>query len=493
MEGRKNVIGVLRETKNYWECRTPVTPADAYVLMQKGIKVIIQPSSSRCFRDSEYESIGVEVNQDLSEASIILGVKEVLPCNFLDNRIYLFFSHTFKAQAYNMPMLDAMISKKITLIDYECIKNPEGNRTVALGKFGGNSGAMDFIQGIGKYLLMKNISTPFLCQGFGYMYRDLDNIRIELGKISDLIKTSGLPEAITPMIWGILGNGRSSQGVQEILKMLPHQILTPEELTGFYNTPESRYKIYIVVFPTNAIYSKISDGTFNRQEYHTSPFLYESIFAQKYSRYLSVIFNCLYYESVYPRVLRTEDIIGLDRLLGICDITCDFKGTIQICNKFTTPEEPFFLYKLADGRMYELCKTHIIGSVLYYSMDFLPSELPRDASTHLSKCLVRYIEELSNGDYEASLEKSGISTDLIDATLLYKGTLTPKYSYIEALRSKSFYYNIKIPQDTLEIANIVKEHPQLASDIDNIKHGQNLSSKNELAIIAIANVLKRRS
>lgn len=489
MEGNKFVIGVLRETKNYWEIRTPLIPSDAKVLIEKGIRVVLQPSSSRCFRDAEYQAVGAEINEDLSEAALILGVKEVLPGNFLPNRIYMFFSHTFKAQAYNMPMLDTMIDKKITLIDYECIKNASGNRTVALGKFGGNSGAMDLMQGLGKYLLMKNISSPFLCQGFGYMYRDLADIRREVGKIGDLIKHNGLPLPIVPMVWGILGSGRSSSGVQEILSILPHQILTPDQLAHFDPGPKAQFQIYIVIFPINKLYRRKSDHGFDRQEYGQSPFLYESVFAQKYAKHLSVIYNCLYYETKYPRVLTREDIQGLDKLLGICDITCDLRGAIEICHKFTTPEEPFFLYKPEDDRMYELCKAHVQGSLLYYSMDFLPTELPRDASSHLSHCLLPYLEEICNGEYDDELDVSGLSNDLIDATHLYKGVLTQKYKYIEDLRNMSPNSVPIIDESLREIGMIVRQCPQLASDVDNSKYGQELTRESKIALIRIAKII----
>lgn len=491
MEGDKFVIGVLRETKNYWECRTPIIPLDAKILIEKGIRVILQPSSSRCFRDSEYLAVGAEINEDLLEAAIILGVKEVQPSNFLPGRIFMFFSHTFKAQAYNMPMLDTMIEKKITLIDYECIKNPLGNRTVALGKFGGNSGAMDFMQGLGKYLLMRNISSPFLCQGFAYMYRDLDDIRKEVGKIGDLIKENGLPTPIIPMVWGILGNGRSASGVQEILSILPHTLLTPDDLISFTPGPEAQFQIYIVIFSPNTLYQNKATSTFNRQDYNQNPSLYESIFAQKYAKYLSVIYNCLYYETIYPKVLTTENIRSLDKLLGICDITCDLRGTIEICHKFTTPEEPFFLYNSQDDRMYELCKAHIAGSLLYYSMDFLPTELPRDASSHLSNCLVPYLIEICNGNYENELEASGICSDLIDATHVYKGVLTQKFRYIEDLRGRMPNDIMVINEDVRKIGQIVRDCPQLDSDVDNSKYGQELTRESKIALIRIAKILNR--
>jgi alpha-aminoadipic semialdehyde synthase len=47
----------------------------------------------------------------LSEASLILGVKQV-PVDFLiPNKTYAFFSHTIKAQEANMQLLDAMLEK----------------------------------------------------------------------------------------------------------------------------------------------------------------------------------------------------------------------------------------------------------------------------------------------------------------------------------------------------------------------------------------------
>ena len=98
----------------------------------------------------------------MSAASVILGVKEVpikeliakrssfhapnLPTLWLhlinhlflviDGRTYLFFSHTIKAQAYNMALLDSILAKNIRLLDYECITERgerNGRRLVAFG------------------------------------------------------------------------------------------------------------------------------------------------------------------------------------------------------------------------------------------------------------------------------------------------------------------------------------------------------------------------
>lgn len=94
----------------------------------------------------------------MSEANVIFGVKEVPIDNLLPNKTYFFFSHTIKAQPYNMPLLDTLLDRNIRMVDFERIcekpkpgKQPE--RLVAFGRYAGIAGAFDFIRGIGEYLL----------------------------------------------------------------------------------------------------------------------------------------------------------------------------------------------------------------------------------------------------------------------------------------------------------------------------------------------------
>lgn len=60
----------------------------------------------------------------MSEASVIFGVKEVAINDLLPNKTYFMFSHTIKAQDYNMPLLDKMLELNIRQVDYECIREP---------------------------------------------------------------------------------------------------------------------------------------------------------------------------------------------------------------------------------------------------------------------------------------------------------------------------------------------------------------------------------
>ena len=62
-----------------------------------------------CFQ--AYANVGAHIKEDLSEATLIIGVKSV-PIDLLaPNKTYAFFSHTIKAQEANMPMLDAILEK----------------------------------------------------------------------------------------------------------------------------------------------------------------------------------------------------------------------------------------------------------------------------------------------------------------------------------------------------------------------------------------------
>lgn len=58
-----------------------------------------------------YINAGAEIQEDISEASVIFGVKQTPIDLLIPNKTYCFFSHTIKAQEGNMPMLDAILAK----------------------------------------------------------------------------------------------------------------------------------------------------------------------------------------------------------------------------------------------------------------------------------------------------------------------------------------------------------------------------------------------
>ena len=94
-------LAILKEAR-LDENRTPFSPAQVSIILNKysNIKIIVQPSSRRCFKDEEYEKAGAQIKSDLSSANIIFGVKEVDISTLIEGKTYLFFSHTSKVRQY---------------------------------------------------------------------------------------------------------------------------------------------------------------------------------------------------------------------------------------------------------------------------------------------------------------------------------------------------------------------------------------------------------
>ena len=90
-------IAILRECKNKWERRCSLTPVEVEKLVKMGLKVLVQPSTNRCFSDDEFLDAGAVLQDDVSSAQVIFGVKEVPIPNLMSDKTYFFFSHTLKA------------------------------------------------------------------------------------------------------------------------------------------------------------------------------------------------------------------------------------------------------------------------------------------------------------------------------------------------------------------------------------------------------------
>ena len=108
-------IGLIREGKMPADSRVALTPAQCKCLHQNftDVTIKVQPSSTRCFTNKEYELAKVELNEDLSGCDVLLGIKEVPKEMLLPNKTYLFFSHTKKLQLYNQALFKKIIEQKI--------------------------------------------------------------------------------------------------------------------------------------------------------------------------------------------------------------------------------------------------------------------------------------------------------------------------------------------------------------------------------------------
>lgn len=105
------VIAICREESSIWERRAPLNPGHVSKLVKEGVTVLVQPSTRRAYSTTEYKLNGAIIEEDISEAQAIFGVKTIPPELIIPNKRYAFFSHTIKAQPENMNVLDALLEK----------------------------------------------------------------------------------------------------------------------------------------------------------------------------------------------------------------------------------------------------------------------------------------------------------------------------------------------------------------------------------------------
>jgi saccharopine dehydrogenase (NAD+, L-lysine forming) len=136
-------IGLIREGRTPADNRVALTPAQCKWILKNSndITIAVQSSAARCFSEKEYERAGVEVKEDMGDCDLLFGIKEVPDAELIPGKTYLFFSHTKKKQPRNQQMLRAILNKKITLIDYECLEHDDGQRIIGFGFFAGVVGA----------------------------------------------------------------------------------------------------------------------------------------------------------------------------------------------------------------------------------------------------------------------------------------------------------------------------------------------------------------
>jgi len=428
-------IGIRREDKNEWEGRVPLIPEHVKELNQNyGIKFIIQPSNIRAFSEEEYKQVGAIIRKDLSECSIIIAVKEIPEDFFIQNKIYVFFSHTIKGQQYNMPMLKRMMELKDTLIDYERIVDDKGKRLVFFGRFAGIAGMINTFWALGRRLEWEGNKTLFSRLKQTLNYSSLDEVKSNYKEIGEVIINEGLPEDIVPLIVGFAGYGNVSQGAQEIFDIFPYKEIEPKNLKDFIQKGGfSNHLLYKLVFKEEDMVQSIDSSIlFGLQDYYHHPEKYASRF-EDYLPYLKVLVNAIYWDKMYPKLvtkkyLKTVYEAGKTLPLKVIgDISCDVEGSIE-CNLATTDSgNPVYVYDPLNQSI----RYGIEGNgPVILAVDNLPCELPRESSSFFSNVLKDFIPQLIEVDSSKPFEKVNIHPEIKRATILYKGELTPDYKYL---------------------------------------------------------------
>ena len=394
-------IGVIKEGKVPPDFRVPLTPKQCKAIetIYPTIKVLVQKSPIRTFKDEEYQAEGIEIVDSLENCDIIFGVKEVQIEDLIPNKTFFFFSHTIKKQPYNRALLQALLEKKIQLVDYEVIKDKYNKRVIGFGRYAGIVGCYNAFLTYGLKSKTYELKPAHLCA-------DRKEVEEELKKVV-------LPQNFRILLTGF---GRVGHGAQEIIDLLPIKEVSPEEfLTQEFDEP-----IYAQL-EVEDYYGRKDGGTFVKSEFYSTPELYKSTFGRYISK-TDMYIPCHFWSAKSPIILTQEDLKSVEnRIKVIADISCDVNGPIAATIRASKIGDPIFGYDPQTGEEVNYLNE---GAIAVMSIDNLPCELPKDASEDFGNELLRHVLPRLFGEDPDNMIAKGSQTNL-------DGELTEGFKYLE--------------------------------------------------------------
>ncbi len=292
---KKIKLGLIREGRIPPDKRVAFTPAQAEEIMQRypRVEVVVQTSPLRCFTDAEYQSAGVRITESVADCDILMGIKEVQLPDLLPEKTYLFFSHTLKKQPYNKRLLQEILKRRIRLIDYEALKDSQGNRLVAFGRYAGIVGAYNGLWTYGKRHNLFSLRRAFECF-------DINDLKLELR----LVKLPPIKIILT-------GAGRVAKGAMETLDTAGIRKVSPQDfLHRVFDEP-----VYAQL--SSADYHVRKDGGhFNREEFHQHPEKYTSTFAE-YTKVSEILVAGAFWNPKAPVLFTRQDMLDDDFCVNV--------------------------------------------------------------------------------------------------------------------------------------------------------------------------------
>jgi saccharopine dehydrogenase (NAD+, L-lysine-forming) len=392
-------LGLIREGKTPPDKRVPFTPHQVEEIVQRfaHVTVVAQQSEFRCFKDKEYEAVDIAAQSSVDDCDILMGIKEVPIAELLEGKTYLFFSHTIKKQPYNRKLLQEVLKKKIRLIDYEALKDKQGNRLVAFGRYAGIVGAFNGLWTYGKRYGGYTLRRAFECF-------DVNDLKLELRKVK------------LPAVKIILtGAGRVGKGAMETLDTAGIRKVSPQDfLTRTFNEP-----VYVQLASAD-YHTRKDGGHFNREEFHQYPERYTSHF-KDFTAVTDILMAGAFWNPKAPVLFTREEMMSPDfKIKIIADITCDIGGSIPSTKQASSIADPIYDF---DPRT-DALKPPLSNAefVTVMAVDNLPCELPRSASEEFGRDLIdRILKPLLVDDPEGIIERGTIARD---------GALTEAFQYL---------------------------------------------------------------
>ena len=291
--------------------------------------------------------------------------------------------------------MHAMVDKRVTLIDYECLEHKDGQRIIGFGFFAGIVGAHNGIMAYG------NRTGAYHLGRVGEVkdYREL--IHTYFG-----LKLPNLKIAVT-------GSGRVAHGILEIMNLMDVQEVEPDE----YTSREFDYPVYVHLKGSD-LYRHAQTDKYNRDDFHLHADEYRCVF-ETFCAHTDILMNGIYWEQTIPRLFSMETLQRPDfRVQTIADITDDKKGSIPCNLGDATMDAPVYgVDKLSGMKTAPYLET----SVDIMAVGNLPNELPRDASRYFGEQMIKYVLDDIRKGGSAAIER---------ATILKDGQLTASFQYL---------------------------------------------------------------
>jgi alpha-aminoadipic semialdehyde synthase len=434
----RNSIGIRRETIDETERRAPLTPAQVRRLVDDyGLSVVVEPSPVRIFTDEEYTAAGASLSDDLTDCNVVFGVKEIPIEQIRPGGVYCYFSHTVKAQRYNMPMLGHIVESGATLLDYELVTNESGKRLIFFGDFAGFAGMIDSLWALGRRLEWEGLRTPFADITPAWRYKSFAHAETAIVEVGQRIQREGLPEEIAPFICLFTGRGHVSRGAQRVFGRLPAVRLQPEEVVDFATSGNHSNKVvYGAELLKPHLYHPLTDearsGGFDPKDFTSAPEHYAERLTE-YIDHATVLINGIFWSPRFPRLLTHEYMRNrwsrgdTPRLRVVGDITCDICGSIEFTSKSTTLDNPVFVYEPVTRRVRDGWEGE--GPVVL-AVDKLPAELPLEASQSFGEGLVPFVPALARADFSLPHAELDIPVPFKRAVIAHRGKLTEHFRYL---------------------------------------------------------------
>ncbi len=394
-------IGVIKEGKVPPDFRVTLTPKQCKAIetIYPTVKVLVQKSPIRTFKDEEYQAEGIEIVDSLENCDIIFGVKEVQIEDLIPNKTFFFFSHTIKKQPYNRALLQALLENKIQLVDYEVIKDKYNKRVIGFGRYAGIVGCYNAFLTYGLKSKTYELKPAHLC--------------VDRKEVEEELKKVVLPQNFRIILTGF---GRVGHGAQEIIDLLPIKEVSP----GEFLTQEFDEPIYAQL-EVEDYYGRKDGGTFVKSEFYSTPELYKSTF-NRYVSKTDMYIPCHFWSAKSPIILTQEDLQAPNnRIQVIADISCDVNGPIAATIRASKIGNPIFGYNPQTGKEVDYLNE---GAIAVMSIDNLPCELPKDASEDFGNELLKHVLPRLFGEDPDNMIAKGSQTNL-------DGELTEGFKYLE--------------------------------------------------------------